>query len=217
MNKPLRRLVSRLPFFYPLRNWRTRRRQEQEWLAWERKDRPDPPPHLAKQQTLIAFARRFGLTVLVETGTYYGDMVEAMKRHFDRIISVELSRDLFEQARERFRGQKKIELVCGDSAVEIERIVKSLDRPALFWLDAHHSAGVTAKGSSDTSICEELGHILRAWGRGHVVIIDDAQCFGRDPDYPSLRELIVFVRERAPSAEIAVEQDAIRITPGKPA
>jgi hypothetical protein len=217
MNKPLRRLVSRLPFFYPLRNWRTLRRQEEELLAWEKKGRPVPPPHLAKQQALVAYARRFGLTVLVETGTYYGDMVEAMKRHFDRIISVELSRELFAQARERFGGQRKIELVCGDSAVEIEKIVKRLDRPALFWLDAHHSAGVTAKGSTDTSICEELGHILRDFGRGHVVIIDDAQCFGRDPDYPSIPELIDFVRARAPSAEIAVEQDGIRITPGKPA
>jgi hypothetical protein len=46
-----------------------------------------------------------------------------------------------------------------------------------------------------------------------VIVIDDARCFGRDPDYPSLRELREFIRSKRPDAEVEVEDDSIRITP----
>jgi hypothetical protein len=52
---------------------------------WERSGRPVPPPHAAKQAVLRAYARAFRTPVLVETGTYMGDMVAAMLDQFDRI------------------------------------------------------------------------------------------------------------------------------------
>jgi hypothetical protein len=91
--------------------------------------------------------------------------------------------------------------------------MKKLDQPALFWLDGHYSSGETAKGDKDTPIYEELKHILNFPGQGHVIVIDDARCFGNAPDYPDIEELSGFVRSRWPEVNIVVQDDSIRITP----
>ena len=216
MNERIRRIAKATPFYQPLRDWAVRRRQAKEYDEWMQRGKPVPPPHLAKQRTLASYGAIYGLRVLVETGTYYGDMVEALKHRFDRVYSIELSRDLYELATRRFRGNGRIELIHGDSGVELGRLMPRLDRPALFWLDGHYSAGETARGERETPIFDELRHILGAEDRGHVLIVDDARLFGADPAYPSLEELSAFVRARRPAADITVEDDSIRITPARP-
>ena len=54
-----------------------------------RSDAPVPPPHVVKQRVLREYAERYELKVFVETGTYRGDMVQAMKPLFDKIYSIE--------------------------------------------------------------------------------------------------------------------------------
>jgi len=88
-----------------------------------------------------------------------------------------------------------------------------LQQPALFWLDGHYSGEVTAKGDKNTPIYEELTHIWNAPDLGHVILIDDARCFGREAGYPSLEELFAFIRSKKSNVEIAVQNDSIRITP----
>ena len=180
-------------------------------VAWETEGRPVPPPHIIKQRVLRNYAQEYGLTILVETGTFFGDMVEAMRRDFERIYSIELSDELYKKARLRFKGAINIELVHGDSGIEIERIVKQLDRPALFWLDGHFSGGMTARGGQDTPVLEEVHHILAAEETRHVIVIDDARCFGTDPSYPSIPELREIIASKRPNVDISVEDDSIRI------
>jgi hypothetical protein len=140
-------------------------------------------------------------------------MIEATKECFSQIYSIELSNELYKKAKKRFSGENKISIIHGDSGIELEKIIKKIDQPALFWLDGHYSGGVTAKGDKDTPIYEELAHILSSPQRGHVIIIDDARCFGRDSDYPTINELIDFIKTKRPDAKIEVECDSIRITP----
>lgn len=212
MRQFLEQLVTRLPFYYPLKNTLIRRRQKQELVRWEQNGRPLPPPHLVKQNTLRTIAQQYGLKVLVETGTYLGDMVEAMKTVFDRIYSIELSTYLYQKARQRFRRQPKITILQGDSATELKHVVEHLDEPALFWLDGHYSAGVTAKGRKDTPVLEELGHILNSRQDKHIILIDDAHLFGADPAYPSVDEVSRYVKARRPDACIAVRDNMIIVT-----
>ena len=187
--------------------------KNREITAWEAKGRPVPPPHIIKQQTLIEYAKKYGLRVFVETGTYYGEMVDAMKNTFDHIYSIELGDALYENARKRFAGLNHIEIIHGDSGVELADILNKIDSPALFWLDGHYSEGVTVKGKVDTPIREELVCILNAPDKGHVIIIDDARCFGTDPAYPSIDELTEFIKSKRPNVDIVVENDSIRVTP----
>lgn len=209
MKSTLKELIKRTPIYPALRTLRQRR----EFKEWERHGRPAPSPHIVKQRTIREFAERFGVSILIETGTYYGDMVEAMKDYFSRIYSIELSNELYEKAKSRFAGDNRIEIIHGDSGIELGKLIARLDQPALFWLDGHYSAGETAKGDKDTPIYEELTHIFVCPQKGHIIIIDDARLFGTDPAYPSIDELSGFVKSNSPNVKIEVENDSIRIFP----
>ena len=69
-------------------------RRLKDWLdvsKWERAGCPDPPPHPIKQRVLREHAQRFGLDVLVETGTFTGHMIASMKDDFRKLYSIELA------------------------------------------------------------------------------------------------------------------------------
>ena len=61
------------------------------FVRWVSRGRPAPPAALVKQGVVREFGRRFGLGTFVETGTFRGDMVYAMRYTFRRIVSVELA------------------------------------------------------------------------------------------------------------------------------
>ncbi len=196
-----------------LQKWIKKRKNDKKLAEWQSKGKPVPPPHIVKQLAIRNYARRFGLKILVETGTLHGRMIEAMKDDFDRIYSIELSEELYKKAKDRFRKENSVELIHGDSGVELKHVIERLDQPALFWLDGHYSSGETARGEKDTPVFEELNHIFDDQVRDHVIIIDDARCFGTDPAYPTLEELTNFVKSRRPGAGISIQDDSIRITP----
>jgi hypothetical protein len=217
MKRLVERILKRTPLLQALRKWSATRRQDREVAEWERKGRPNPPPHAIKQQALRHYAAKYGLKVLVETGTYKGKMVEAMKNDFEQIYSIELGKELYLKAKERFKTDRHVELIHGDSGKELGKLVPRIDRPALFWLDGHYSGGETAKGDRDTPIFDELAHILGPHGLGHMIVIDDARLFGAKPAYPSMDELRAFVNSKRQGVEIVVQDDSIRITPRGPA
>lgn len=194
-----------------------RRRASQEWGAWYRNGRPAPPPPAAKQVIVADHAKRFRCDYLVETGTYRGDMVDAQKRRFRRIFTIELDDRLYERAVARFRSDRHVVVLHGDSGRLLPEVIRRLEGPALFWLDGHYSGGVTARGDSDTPVVQELAAILADPGSQladpgsqHVVLIDDARCFGSG-DYPSIDEIVRQVQVARPGWDVHVEDDIIRI------
>lgn len=202
-------------FYNSVKNWALKRELTAQFIVsqWQRNGKPNPPPHVVKQRALRDHANTYGLRILVETGTYLGDMVEAMKSEFDKIYSIELSEALYEQARLRFKNADNIEIIHGDSGIVLGRLVGEINQPALFWLDGHYSGGLTAKGEKETPIYKEIQHILNAPDAKHVIIIDDARCFGELPDYPSIEELQQYVWSKNPDLSIVIQDDSIRITP----
>lgn len=209
----LQRSLQATPFYYPLQTWLERRRQRRDVADWERSGRTTPPPHLHKQAVLRACARRHGLRTLVETGTYRGEMVQAMRHDFDAIFSIELSDVLHERARRRFATASHVRLIQGDSGRQLASLVPRLDRPALFWLDGHYSAGITAKGDQDTPILDELRHIVAAGRSGHVILIDDARLFGTDAAYPTIEQIRDFLTSHGVGNDLVVADDIVRIGP----
>lgn len=178
---------------------------------WVRNGRPPPPPHRVKQEVVRSYRREFGLSILVETGTYLGDMVDAMKEDFSRIVSIELDRTLAKQAKEHFRSCRNVEVMEGDSSEILPQVLSTLRAPALFWLDGHFSSGITAKGVGNTPVVAELSAILGGDESQHVVLIDDARDFGRARDYPSLDQLRAIVQTRRPGWEVTLKDDIIRV------
>jgi len=125
-------------------------------LQWWLAGKPLPSPDVVKQRTVIGYQKRYALRTLVETGTYTGEMVQAMSGHVDRLISMEVDPQLHARAAMRFSGQRHIRLLQGDSAVLLPGVLESLTEPALFWLDGHYMgtgsgrrAGYTCHGGDD--------------------------------------------------------------------
>ena len=170
-----------------------------------------------KHQTLIQTAREYGLPILVETGTFRGDAVARVEHAFERIYTIEVDDALYEAARKRFRQSSKIEVLHGDSVVVLEQLMNSIDRPALFWLDAHNKWSIDGwQDHSDSPILEELAHISDATAHNaHVILIDDVRCFGAtgSPGYPSLKEVCELVASRIPDYDFRIEHDIMRILP----
>lgn len=173
---------------------------------------PSPADHADKQALIRDLAERHGARTLVETGTYLGDMVAAMLGRFDRIISIELSEELHQRATERFAGEDSVVLLQGDSGEKIADAIAMLDGLAIFWLDGHYSGGITASADLATPIMQELETIFALGNAGHVVIIDDARLFGRNPGYPTGAAVRAYMARHAPWAELSTRNDALIVT-----
>jgi hypothetical protein len=178
----------------------------QWWLA----GKPIPPPNVVKQRTLIRYQRRYRLSTFIETGTYTGEMVQAMIGHVDRIVSIEIAPALHAQAVRRFAGLRQIQLLLGDSATRLPEVLASLDAPALFWLDGHYMGGESGRGAEDTPVSAEMTALLAHPVRGHVVLIDDARLFDGTSGYPRLGEFMAWVREQRPGTSVRTDADIIR-------
>ena len=179
---------------------------------WKRQGRPIPPPAFIKQRCVKEYGKRFLLSTLIETGTFQGDMVDATKNTFDRIISIELDISRYQCAKERFARFGHIRILQGDSQQVLPGVLAVISQPALFWLDAHYSGTGTARGTLETPIMFELQCILNHSVRDHVILIDDARNFIGQSDYPTLdqaRELIT--RDRGQAWISCVKDDIIRI------
>ncbi len=179
-------------------------------LLWRLKRRPLPPPDALKMRTIKLYAARFSLENLVETGTYRGGTLYSCRRVFKRLYSVELSKDLYEQARRLLARFPQIALLHGDSSSTLPSILRDIDRPSLFWLDAHYSGGATARGELETPVLQELHHILAHPVPGHVVLVDDARLFVGKEGYPRIEELERYVLAKRPDWTFEVRDDIIR-------
>lgn len=189
--------------------------QQQELAIWQSKGGVDAPvPHIIKQRTIQAYQKASQIKVLVETGTYLGDMLEAQKSYFQLLISIELSHKLHRRALKRFKGETKIQLLQGDSGKVLHQVMQQLKEPAIFWLDGHYSAGMTAKGDKECPIFEELDAIFSApQSMKHILLIDDARCFVGANDYPTIDKLKAYFKQHQLPYQIEVQQDIIRCTP----
>ena len=116
------------------------------------------------------------LRTMVETGTRDGWMLEKIGGNFDKVYSIELDANLFHQNLEKFKVNPKIKLLMGDSAREINQVLREIKEPALFWLDAHDSGEITSENSP---IIAELSGIFSHPIKNHVILVDDARHFDR--------------------------------------
>ncbi len=181
-------------------------------VVWRAKGRSGPPPNRVKRRIIRLHAQRYGCATLVETGTYRGDTVAELSRRLDRVVSIELSHELYEAAARRFAGLSNVTLIEGDSAAVLPGVVRALRAPAVFWLDGHWSGGVTARGRVDSPVSEELAAIL-ASHIPHVVLIDDARHFDGTSGYPTLAEVEDAVSRGRVPRTTTLEDDVIRLCP----
>jgi hypothetical protein len=206
--KAFRTLLRRTPFYgaykalghYP------------DYWYWKLRGEPIRSPHLLKQRTVRDYARRYGLRVLVETGTYYGEMVAAMKNHFAEIYSVEFDSALAQRAAKKFSGCKHIHILEGDSAKVVPEVIQQLREPALFWLDAGYYGWAGLQGDKQR-LTTELEAILRDERFRHVILMDDARGLNGQNGAPTVEQLKQRIEAEFPGRSVEVTYDILRITP----
>lgn len=157
------------------------------------------------------------IRTFVETGSADGSTTAALVDEFDRLYTIELDVGLYYHNLKRFVHEPKVLPMLGDSAVVLKELLLVLDRPAVFWVDAHWCGGET-RGPVDTPVESELREIFYRRAPG-VVLIDDARLFGTDPAYPTVDWVQALVATSESSAEhgdlweFEIADDVMRITP----
>jgi hypothetical protein len=192
-------------------NFLKRKYDNYQYKVWKNNGCPIPPPHIVKQLAIKEYQSISGYTCLIETGTYKGAMVEAQKSSFKSIFSIELSAELYEKAKTKFKKDKNVTIVQGDSSKELPKVLRSINEPAIFWLDGHYSAGITAKGEKECPIYEELDAIFKNSKFNHILLIDDARFFNGNHDYPTIIEFSEYVHKLNNKYSIEVKNDIIRL------
>tara|TARA_B110000263_G_C15148982_1_gene436932 strand:+ start:169 stop:786 length:618 start_codon:yes stop_codon:yes gene_type:complete len=199
--------------YHLFRNKIKHRKSIIRYNQWIKKNKPCPPPSLHKQVVILDYAKKYNIKILVETGTYRGDMLQATKGYFDILYSIELSKNLYSDAKSRFLYDSNINLIQGDSGAKIKEVLKILKQPAIFWLDGHYSSGDTALGDKRTPILDELDNIFNSNHYDHIILIDDARVFGYEKDYPTIDQLVSFIKTNKKKYLIEIKYDCIRLIP----
>ncbi|HZU29603.1 MAG TPA: hypothetical protein VFB79_00715 [Candidatus Angelobacter sp.] len=206
--KAFRRFLARTPFYgvykslghYP------------DYWYWKLRGQPVRSPHLLKQRTVRDYAQRYGLRVLVETGTYYGEMVAAMKSRFAEIYSVEFDSVLAQRAAKKFSRWPHIHILQGDSQQVVPRLLQSLKEPTLFWLDAGYYGWAGLQGNKQR-LTSELEAVLRHSIQTHVILMDDARGLNGQNGAPTVDQLKQQIAAEFPGRSAEVKYDILRITP----
>jgi hypothetical protein len=149
------------------------------------------PPRFVKEKIIRFYKKKYGINTLIETGTYEGEMIFALKDDFEKIISIELDKNLVKNAKERFSNYKHIKIVLGDSGEKLKNVLKETQSPCIFWLDAHYSGGKSARGKRETPIREELKEIVKHPEKD-IILVNDANNFneGNYPSYEEIKEIL---------------------------
>ncbi len=150
-----------------------------------------PSPEVLKRRTILEFAGAKEIKVFIETGTNCGAMLVDMVPHFRELRSIEMSRPLYAVAHERFKNEKKVKLFMGDSGEILGQVIRDIEEPCIFWIDAHWCGQWTAKGELETPVIKEINHIFNhPLKEKHVILIDDAGDFERGrQDYPAVNKI----------------------------
>ena len=118
--------------------------------------------------------------IFVETGTYLGDTVKlALEHGFKKIHSIELNKELYDDATELFKNEPSVKIWFGDSAEVLPMIINEIgNNRATFWLDAHASGPLVGGKSGGSPVIDELNILDTSVCKEHTIFIDDKRLFG---------------------------------------
>jgi hypothetical protein len=106
-----------------------------------------------------------------------------------------------------------VELRLGDCAVMLPTVLAEIQEPAVYWLDAHYSAGITGRGIVDDPILISLGHLAAHPIKDNILLIDDARCFDGSQGRPTLDDIFSAIRRVNSHYTIQVHHDVVVATP----
>ena len=141
-----------------------------------------------KVQLIRGYAGRYpGLRVFIETGLWQGTgSWEGVRDLFETTIVVDLQESNVEAAEKKGVGFGLV----GDSGRALPGLLRQIDRPALFWLDAHLMEEYDAEGDACPLLAELDAIVHWKYGAGSLILIDDMRLMdGGRAGYPTREQI----------------------------
>lgn len=180
------------------------------WLATQR---VPPDNHLYKINRIKRIGKLYSCQTLIETGTFYGQTVNATRKTFQQIMSVEVYEPLYQYNRWQFEKTKNVSLFFGDSVDKLPGMIGQATGRILYWLDGHCSGDGTGAGSQVCPVINELECLIRLNRTNDCILIDDKRLFGTDPSYPTLSETEKVLKRINPDYIIVYDSDCLIALP----
>ena len=86
------------------------------------------PPEMYKHAVIWEKGAACNADILIETGTYLGGTVSALRTYFSEVYSVEIGPELYRQAAARFYDVNNVHLFLGDSAEVLRALLPTIDK-----------------------------------------------------------------------------------------
>jgi hypothetical protein len=199
-------------FFRSLKRENDRRRREHRYSEAILHGEYALPPQSVKLAVIRHNIPNPCPRVFIETGTYYGDTVAAIKDMYANVVSIEVDEGLYKKACARFESDRNVRIVLGDCARILPGILAALQEPIVFWLDGHYSGGGTGKGEVEDPILISLNQIAAFPPQEHVIFIDDARTFDGREGRPDISEVFNCIKKIDSRYIIRVQNDIIVAT-----
>ncbi|MFO7733952.1 MAG: hypothetical protein R6X21_09920 [Candidatus Aminicenantes bacterium] len=132
---------------------------------------------------ILKLQKEYSIHDFVETGTYLGATAVWASQRFERVYTIEASKELWERAVSNHASIGNIEFLYGDSWSVLDRLAPRLVSPIFYWLDAHWSAGNTFGEGAECPLLDELA-IIQKQPQAAFILIDDADMFLSPPPRP---------------------------------
>lgn len=149
------------------------------------------PPQLS-----LKLRDAFGLSHLIETGTYKGGTASWAADKFQRVTTIEGWREYYDKTSQAHKDKKNVRFLFGDSRIRLPEVLAQESNPCLIWLDAHYLGDSVKSGGTDGE-CPLRDELTAIGKRGvrHFILIDDVHCFEGRLNAGSVRELWPTIKE----------------------
>jgi hypothetical protein len=168
---------------------------------------------------LVLFIKdEFQIANFVETGTFEGNTTVWASEHFQKCVTIENSKPVYERTIANHGHIAKIQFLFGNSATELKPVIEKLNGNSLFWLDGHWSGWDTYGEEDQCPILKELEQV--GTRPSDFLLIDDARLFlappalpNRADQWPTVDEVISAIHKFNPEHYITVYEDVIVAAP----
>jgi len=167
----------------------------------------------------LALKKHFPIRTFVETGTYMGSTALWAASHFEQVITIENSQQIYEQTLATHGHIANIQFLFGNSKDVLKQVIPTIESPTLFWLDGHWSGGITYGKDDQCPLLEEIT-ILNTSPINHFLLIDDARLYTSPPnrpcviaEWPTIDQVIETIKAGPHEKYIAIFDDVILAFP----
>ncbi len=137
--------------------------------------------------------------IFIETGLKRGEGIKSalLFKNLKKIYSIEIYDKFIDTCKQSFIEDiqsNRLDLICGDSALELEKLIKNIDEPITYWLDAH--GGPLKNSINENPLLDEI-HAINKNNKSCILLIDDIgkpdykKLTNRNLDYDDVKQFLV--------------------------